>query len=265
MTKTTTDTGSSREAVRHHASACASRPEQQSTLTQTPLLAEREHDSEEVRTQTQCQVLVTRLTQQQPVERRTHQKMRVVSVPNNQRQAEEYEDKPMYLPMEAYDQDQTRRPAEMMEEPDTQQQQQQTHQHEDEQSDHLTKKTKSRPFTCLLDEGDAVSTAWCPHDLASADGGRTTLWLNAAEDDIGPAPADTYWSSKLNGWVIDLTQTAPQKLWINQADYEALWRQGRVHTGADEDSDDSDQDQEGDDSEDDSDGAGNAIPREPAH
>ncbi|KAF4036985.1 hypothetical protein GN244_ATG10968 [Phytophthora infestans] len=210
MTKTTTGTGSSREAVRHHASACASRPEQQSTLTQTPLLAEREHDSEELRTQTQCQVLVTRLTQQQPVERRTHQKMRVVSVPNNQRQAEEYEDKPMYLPMEAYDQDQTRRPAEMMEEPDTQQQQQQTHQHEDEQSDHLTKKMKSRPFTCLLDEGDAVSTAWCPHDLASADGGRTTLWLNAADDDIGPAPADTYWSSKLNGWVIDLTQTAPR-------------------------------------------------------
>ncbi|EEY68513.1 uncharacterized protein PITG_04988 [Phytophthora infestans T30-4] len=85
-----------------------------------------------------------------------------------------------------------------------------THQHEDEQWDHLTKKTKSRPFTCLLDEGDAVSTAWCPHDLASADGGRTTLWLNAADDDIGPAPADTYWSSKLNGWVIDLTQTAPR-------------------------------------------------------
>lgn len=62
-----------------------------------------------------------------------------------------------------------------------------------------------------------------------------------------------------------LDPDGPQNLWINQADYEELWRQGRVHTGADEDSDDSDQDQEGDDSEDDSDGAGNAIPREPAH
>ncbi|KAF4031565.1 hypothetical protein GN244_ATG16554 [Phytophthora infestans] len=71
--------------------------------------------------------------------------------------------------------------------------------------DRLMKKMKNGS-TCSPDRVDAGSTAWCRDGHASRVG-HETHWCGSVDDDATEhEPVATYWSSKLSGWVVDLTQ-----------------------------------------------------------
>ncbi|GMF42789.1 unnamed protein product [Phytophthora fragariaefolia] len=58
---------------------------------------------------------------------------------------------------------------------------------------------------CLQEEDDAVPTAWCQASLSFHASNRTKPWWNVDDEHIGFVRGVTYWSSRLNVWVIDLT------------------------------------------------------------